>query len=251
MSASNYGAAGLNVAFASIPHTLTTSGVSSGAFMAYAVLLQSAYGPGGEYFRGIKHLADTMGINEKTARGYLRQLEEVGAITNVQRGKCQRNLVTINDWSEITWIDRGDRALEPIHTRKEAPLALECDRAPAPIHTESDRAPASGVIGHQSPFHREEESLRKNPLRQEESLREEEEERAREQAFDGPEEEWWMDGDFVCVQPYLDEAPLQDAFEKIATLTSRASAMKVARGIHSRTSSDSAAALRELEAVVG
>ena len=76
-------------------HVLTSSKVSPGAKLAYAMLLRYAW-QNDFCYPGQERLAKEMGAGERTIRTYLQELEHEDFIEVRRRGQGRSNLYTLN-----------------------------------------------------------------------------------------------------------------------------------------------------------
>ena len=76
-------------------HVLTSSEVSPGAKLVYAMLLRYAW-QNDSCFPGQERLAKDMGASERSIRTYLKDLEQQSFIEVRRRGQGRSNLYTLN-----------------------------------------------------------------------------------------------------------------------------------------------------------
>ena len=121
-----------NKDFTMIPNRLIGL-VSSGALETYIVIVQTAWGPGHEYYNGSKVLAEDRGICQRSLRMHLRELEEAGAVDVHTRGKRRNAVITVCEWSEI-----GDRQKTAVHIGDERQETAGHPGKKLPVQYEED-----------------------------------------------------------------------------------------------------------------
>jgi hypothetical protein len=82
--------------FTMVPNfILTNTKITTNAKLAYAMLLKYAWEK--DYcYPGQKKLADDMGVNERSTRNHLKELEAAGYLEVVQRGLGKTNLYRLH-----------------------------------------------------------------------------------------------------------------------------------------------------------
>ena len=113
---------------------LVSRGASEGAVRLYSYLLVHARNRTGEAYPGQGYLAAEMGRAVRTIRRYLRQLEEIGAVTMRQTGRAARYLV--HDMRAGECPIRSD-TLCPTASREEQRRKERVVRTPPPAEPET------------------------------------------------------------------------------------------------------------------
>lgn len=208
--------------FVQSPKKLLDTGVSFGAMACYLAILEFAWGPGGEYFRAQAALAERLGVSDRQIRRYIDELKEACLVEVEQRGRRWANKITVCEWSEISWIDRGDRTPESVRTSESPTRAPLRNRTEMSEHLRGERTSMSGVTGQECPFPREEETLKKTPSKQEDlEVVEVVVEGARKESTfqDAVESDWWINGWEIMVEPQWvctdEHIAIQDAFDQL------------------------------------